>query len=77
MKITIGQYELNITGKDTITDTKNNEDAVMYFLNELVIAYQDAEWFARGNGFFGQAEGFKEKSDNIFQFLNEKGFYDR
>ena len=75
MKITIGQYELNITGKDTITDTKNNDNAVMYFLNELVLVYRDAEFFSRGNGFNGQSEDFKEKSDSIYQFLHEKGFY--
>lgn len=75
MKITIGSFELSITGKDTITDTKNNDKAVMYFLNELVIVYEDAARFNGCNGYEGKKEDYRNKSDAIYEFLRKKGAY--
>lgn len=74
MKVTIGTYELNITGKRT-TDSKNNDDAVMNFLNELSCVYGDAATFNSCQGYAGIAKDYSGKDNQIYKFLDNKGLY--
>lgn len=74
MKVIIGNYELTITGKRT-TDSKNNEDAVMNFLNELSCVYGDASTFNKCQGYAGIAKDYSNKDHQIYIFLDRKGLY--
>ena len=76
MKIKFGEYELNITGKQTYEE-KNNDMAVLYFLNELSIVYGDAARFNGGNGLQGFEKDFSNKSDALYNIVAEHGGYSK
>lgn len=76
MKVTIRSYELNITGKCK-GEAKNNDEAVLYFLNELAIVYSAAAQFELGQGYHGMGEGFNIAANDAFNAVLEKGFYDK
>lgn len=74
MKIMIGDYEVNISARYTRNE-KATKAETMHFLNELAIAYFEASEFNKRLTCYASAKDFKEKSDSIHNFLEEKGCY--
>lgn len=46
-------------------------------LNEISIAYREASEMFTQKKAFALAKDYKEKSDNIYNFLKSKGYYDQ
>lgn len=46
-------------------------------LNEISLAYHEASEMFVQKGAFAIAKDFKRKSDNIYNFLKLKGYYDQ
>lgn len=75
MKLTIGEYEVEIKAKNTSRDRFNQEDT-FNFLNELAIAFSEAGKWNQIQGYDSFTKRFEEKDKDIYKFLSDKGLYD-
>ena len=74
MKLTIGDYEVEIKAKSAYA-TKANKNDTMNLLNELAIALSEAYLRDKELGLFGMANANKELHDDIYNFLDKNGAY--
>ena len=75
MKLTVANYEIDIKVKKT-WENRNNEEALMYFLNQVSIAFKEASEHMTENGYNALAEDYEEKSMDIYNVIKARGFYD-
>ena len=66
-------YTLNITA--SFVGKKSTSKAAFAVLNDISLAYSKASEAYEREGSFALASYCKEKADNIYQFLKEKGVY--
>lgn len=75
MKFNLDEFHtVNITA--SFAGKKGTSEDAFAVLNEISLAYREAgEMFAQKRA-FALAKDFKRKSDNIYNFLKSKGYYD-
>lgn len=66
-------YTVNITA--SFAGKKSTPENAFAVLNEISLAYREASEMFVQKGAFALAKDFKEKADNIYQFLKAKGLY--
>lgn len=71
MKLTIGQFEVNITAKNAVTE-KTATDA---FLNELSLALMYAARWEEAQDMPAIARATQKEADDVYDFLDAKGYY--
>ena len=76
MTLTIGNYEIEIKAKDTFADKFNKEDT-MGFLLEMSIALNYASELSAMRGTYAISKSQKKFHDDIFNYLDSKGYYDK
>lgn len=74
MKLTIGNYEVEIKAKGMFAEKMNKEDT-MYFLNKISSVCYQASLQSRAQGWEFRADDEQEMSTQIYEFLDNKGFY--
>ena len=74
MKITIGNYEVDIKAKKEYNSKMNQKD-VEFLLNELCIVYNEAGTFNACQGYQGIAKDYHQKSNEIYKQLQDVGAY--
>lgn len=74
MKITIGEYEVNISVRYNRNDRANKADT-MNLLNEIAIAYFEASEHNNRLTCYSIAKEYKSKSDEIHAILEKNGCY--
>lgn len=74
MKLTIGNYEVNITAHLNGTSTR---DATRSFLNELAIVYGEASRNHARMHCNALAKDANEKSEALYNLLDSLGFYEK
>lgn len=75
MKLTIGEYEVEIKAKNTWHERFNQEDT-FNFLNELSIAFSEAGKWNQIQGYDSFTKNFETKDKDIYKFLSDKCIYD-
>ena len=74
MKLSIGDYEVDIKAKHN-WEEKFNKDTTLAFLNELCITYLESADYRRNLGLTATSKDFLEKEKEIFRFCEKKGYY--
>lgn len=75
MKLRIGDFEIEIKARNTKLkhETMNKKDT-MEFLNEMSLAYSAVSDCYENN--FGERwESFDNKAEEVYRFLNIRGYY--
>lgn len=75
MKLTVANYEIEIKAKQT-WENRNNEQALMYFLNQVSLAFLEASEHMEEHGKDALAEDYKEKWRDIYKAIEARGFFD-
>lgn len=75
MKLMIGNYEVEISARNTITSKRKNAQDTGFFLNEISMALDEASLSYIGKGYEGLWQATKGMSNDIFSALQAKGFY--
>ena len=77
MKLTLGNYEIDIKVKSTIGEERRcNKTDTMYFLNRLSSAFSEAAILEYQRGFAAIAKESEKYGDDIYEFLDSLEFYD-
>ena len=71
MKLSIGEFEINISAKNAVT----GKTATNAFLNELTIAFMYAARWEEAQDMPAIARGTQKEADDIYDFLDAKGYY--
>lgn len=66
-------YTLNISA--SFAGEKDTPEDTFTVLNEIAIAYHKASKMFTQEGAFALAKDYKEKAENIYNFLKAKGYY--
>lgn len=74
MKITIGEYELNIKVTRAYNDRANKADTLA-FLNEMCIWLIEANRSYQKNGLEALEKRTDKQYNELFKQLEEKGYY--
>lgn len=75
MKLTVANYEIEIKAKKT-WESRNNEQALMFFLNQVSLAFLEASERMEEKGMGALSEDYKEKWRDIYKAIEAKGFFD-
>lgn len=74
MKLTIGEFEVEIKAH-TIWSQRNNKNDVMSLLYEISLIYDKASREARDNGCEALSRRYYNMGDDIYRALKEAGAY--
>lgn len=72
MKINVNGYEVEITAKLN----GDNDDATLFFLNDLSIAFQNSCIYNTTTGFDALANRDKKTSAELFDICHKAGLYE-
>jgi len=75
MKLTIGNYEVEVKAKRSGAERMNNKDT-MYFLNMIASEIYTASRQKEAEGYMALAEESYKAANEIHDLLDGKGFYD-
>lgn len=75
MKLMIGNYEVEISARNTITSKRKNAQDTGFFLNEISIALDEASLSYMQKGYEGLWQATERMSKDIYNALQAKGFY--
>lgn len=75
MNLTVANYEVDIKVKHT-WENRNNEQALMFFLNQVSLAFLEASERMEEKGLDALSEDYKEKWRDIYKAIEAKGFFD-
>lgn len=76
MKLTIGEYEVEIKVKHSKYGQKANKTDTMNFLNTLSIFCKDAARYNRMLGAYSINDEAEQYGKDIYEYLEAKGVYD-
>ena len=77
MKLTIGEFELDVKAKGLSDKAKYNTEDAVFFLNTLLFAFDAASKFEGGQGYKGLEKQFDSYSWEIYNQLKAAGHYDK
>lgn len=77
MKLKVDRFEIEIKAKDTENNTKFNKEDTMTFLNRISLAMGYGADYQLSKNHNVIASDYSKMSDDIYQFLNACGLYDR
>lgn len=75
MKITVGNYELQLTARNTVLNESANTRDLKYFLNELSMVYAYAAENEETKNYKYIAEDYSNKANELYHIVAQLGLY--
>lgn len=74
MKVSIGDYVVEISAR-SVYRAKGDKETTMFLLNEIGLAYREASERNIELHCYATADSMEKKANEIYSFLDSKGFY--